>query len=177
MSIAGSQSFDRLICVALSFSCRASFLIDLDSLFRGVPMARYRIFVSILSLALAACMTLACGSSNSAQRTIQSITLSPASANAQDYPSGAVQFVATGHYATQPYTVTPLQTQWGPPAGFPGSGVVVDSNGVAKCVASGTYSVGAWANLPAHDEVPCAIGQFGQPVCYTVVGTAKLTCP
>ena len=141
-------------------------------------MARYRIFVSILSLALAACMTLACGSSsNSAQRTIQSITLSPASANAQDYPGGAVQFVATGHYATQPYTVTPLQTQWGPPAGFPGSGVVVDSNGVAKCVASGTYSVGAWANLPAHDEVPCAIGQFGQPVCYTVVGTAKLTCP
>jgi len=140
-------------------------------------MLRYQVLISILFLALAACMTLACGSS-STQRTIQSITLSPASANAQDYAGGEVQFVATGHYASQPYTVTPLpQAQWGPPAGVPGSGVVVDSNGVAKCVASGTYSVGAWANLPAHDEVPCAIGQFGQPVCYTVVGTAKLTCP
>ena len=139
-------------------------------------MAGYRVLASICLLALAACMTLACGSSSS-QRTVQSITLSPASANAQDYPGGAVQFVATGHYTTQPLMVTPLQAQWGPPAGFPGSGVVVDPNGVAKCVASGTYSVGAWTNLPAHDEVPCALGQFGQPVCYTVVGTARLTCP
>ena len=143
---------------------------------REAPMSRHGFFLCVIFLALAACMTLACGSS----RQIQSVTLSPASADAQNYPDGKVPFVATGHYNHAPMTATPLQAFWGPPAGSPvDSGISVDANGVAQCApgASGTYSVGAWVDLPVTRALPCGVGQYGEPVCYTVVGTAQLTCP
>jgi hypothetical protein len=45
-------------------------------------------------------------------RQLLSVTISPGSGTAQGNPS-QVQFVATGTYNTAPYTVTPLQTDWG----------------------------------------------------------------
>jgi len=51
-----------------------------------------RSIVCITFLSFAAWIALACGSSHE----LQSITVSPASADAQNYPDGEVPFVATG---------------------------------------------------------------------------------
>jgi hypothetical protein len=135
-------------------------------------MSRRGFFLWIFFLGLAASLTSACGSS----RQVQSVTVSPTSADAQNYPDGKVPFVATGHYNMAPMTVTPLQAYWGPSLNSP---ISVDENGVAQCNAgaSGTYSVGGWVDLPVGRPLPCGIGVYGEPVCYTVLGTARLTCP
>jgi hypothetical protein len=130
------------------------------------------------ALLLVAAIALGCGSpSNSNQSNtsqLQSISLSPSTADAKDYPGGQVQFVATGYYAVPPSPITPLSVQtWGVcQANAPTTEVELSNTGVATCGegASGTYSVfGA-------DMTQClAIGPCGEG-CY-VTGTAKLTCP
>jgi hypothetical protein len=117
-------------------------------------------------------LTLACGSSSD---QIQSINVTPAVADAQNYPNGQVQFTATGHYRAR--TVTPLQANWGWTSDQP-SGVTITANGLAQCQAgaSGTFSIGAWVSIPSH--YTCALkGPYGNPICSSVVGTAQLTCP
>ena len=147
-------------------------------------MPRYAFFLWFVSLMFAAWIALACGS-----RQIQSITLSPASADAQDYPDGKVAFVATGYYNSPPTVVTPLQANWGAAAErlvngveifTPQDGAVtVDTNGVAQCAAgaTGTFAVGAWIDLVVFGNPPCASFAFGPASCRTVLGTANLTCP
>jgi hypothetical protein len=147
-------------------------------MFREVPMSRPSFFLWISLLALVASIGLACGSGS---YKIQSITVSPAAADAQNYPNGQVPFVATGYYNSTPATVTPLQANWGAALGsLPADGVVaVDSNGMAQCTpgASGTYTIGAWINLPVKGTPPCPSFAFGAASCNYVLGTAKLTCP
>ncbi len=58
-------------------------------------------------LVLAAAITLACGSSPSPDRLLQSVTVAPATAAAQDYPNGQVQFTATGFYSGEAYARNP----------------------------------------------------------------------
>lgn len=131
-------------------------------------------------LVTTAVIALGCGSSNADNSQppslgqLQSITLSPAVANANDYPNGDVQFVATGYYKTPPSPVTPLIVQtWGAcQANNPTSEVTVSSNGLAQCAegATGTYSVFASVLTDCNVIGPCGSG------CY-VTGTAQLTCP
>src|ERR1700686_141993 len=103
------------------------------------------LFLLVLLLILAAAITLACGSSPSADRLLQSVTVAPATADAQDYPNGQVPFTATGFYTAKPTPVTPLTTSWS--ACYQGAtttGVSIDPNtGVAQCAAgsAGTYTV------------------------------------
>ena len=63
-------------------------------------MEKLRLNFFSLALILAASFTLSCGGSpsESATRQLLSITVSPA--DAQNYPSGQVQFTATGNYNT-----------------------------------------------------------------------------
>jgi hypothetical protein len=140
-------------------------------------MPRHRVIVWIAFLGFAACIALACGSG----RKLQSITVTPASADARDYPNGEVPFVATGYYNMAPTTVTPLQANWGAAlANVPANeAVTVNSNGMAQCKASasGTYTVGAWVNLPVKGNPPCVQFAFGGASCNYVLGTATLTCP
>jgi len=146
-------------------------------------MEKLRLNFFSLALVLAASFTLSCGGSpsESATRQLQSITLSPATADAQNYPSGQVQFTATGYYNTAPQTVTPLSATWGTCyQNAPTNAVSVTSGGLAQCEsgATGTYSI--WANDPAfsvpYSGVNCnAITACGGG-CF-VVGTAQLTCP
>jgi len=156
-------------------------------------MSRYVFFLSIVSLVSAAWITLACGGGDPRQsdsRPLQSITLSPASADAQDYPDGKVPFVATGHYSSPPTTVTPLPANWaaesvqivnGIETVGPANGAVsVDANGVAQCAAgsSGMYLVVAWDIQDPTLQVSCAcLTFFGEPCCNSCQGTAQLTCP
>ena len=142
-------------------------------------MSRYAFFLWIAFLGFAAYITLACGSSS--QHQLQSITITPVIADAQSYPNGQVQFVASGHYPTAPTTVTPLSATWGVCYQFaPTTAISVSSQGLAQCAGgpAGTYTV--WANdpLPAGGSgvysCPAATACGGG--C-TLEATAQLTCP
>ena len=82
-------------------------------------------FLALLLIVLSA----GCGS---APRTLQSVTASPASADAKDFPDGRVQFIPTGIYNKPPIMVTPQEvTAW---AASENNIATVDQNGVAECV-------------------------------------------
>jgi hypothetical protein len=147
-------------------------------------------FVSVGFLIVAAWHALACGAGPKGPHIIQSLTLSPASADAQNYPAGKVAFLATGHYDTAPMTVTPMQANWGAESEFVWNGsltygsangaVSVDTNGVAQCAssASGTYAVVAWVIQDPTLHGTCGSGNsIGEPGCNVVQGMAQLTCP
>jgi hypothetical protein len=129
-------------------------------------------------LIVAAVLSLACGSS-SQNHLLQSTTVSPATADAQQFPNGQVQFTATGQYTTQPSPVTPLETSWG--VCHNGAGTtdvsINSSTGVAQCSAgaSGTYTV--FTVNPSNPRGPncMAITACGGG-CF-VTGTAQLKCP
>jgi len=135
-----------------------------------------------LALLVPAFFLLSCGTKSPGQDPLQSITLSPASADAQDYPNGQVQFTATGYYADPSRTVTPLSALWGTcqqegsTNEAPTNAISVTQRGVAQCArgAVGTYTV--WADDPPNPNISClAITACGGG-CF-VAGTAQLTCP
>ena len=140
-------------------------------------MRKYALSVSFFAV-LAIAITLACGSS---RRILQSVSLSPPTADAQGSP---VQFTATGYFNQQPSPVRLTSANWG--ACYQNqrtTGVSVNTDGLAQCAAGavGTYTVWAWAEsaadscggnngeLPAN---PCGGAGECQPT-----GTAQLTCP
>lgn len=128
-------------------------------------------------LVVAAAISLACGSS--AGRMLQSVTLSPATADAQNYPDGQVQFTATGNYSTAPSPVTPLSASWGAcdQGGNSTESVSVSTSGLAQCAtgALGTYTV--WAFDVNPGTATCnVIGACGGG-CGRITGSAQLTCP
>jgi len=131
-------------------------------------------------LLLIATITLACGSS---PHLLQSVTVSPATADAKDFPNGLVQFTATGLYNSSPTRVTPLKANWGVcvlTAGSeqPSNAVTVSSNGLAQCVsgAPGMYVVFAWSTNPTKGAV-CNVVEACSGGCGSINGTAQLTCP
>lgn len=132
-----------------------------------------------LLLSLPACtfLLLSCGAPASPARQLLSVTIAPASADAKDNPNGQVQFVATGHYNTAPYTVTPLSADWGI-SQFPAQLGTVTQNGLAACNkgASGTSMVEAWVTL-AEGPVCETIDSAGRPGCGNVGAAVQLTCP
>lgn len=139
------------------------------------PHVNRPLFITLL--VFAASFTLACGADPSSQaaRSIQSIAIAPATADAQNYPGGQVQLTATGFYNTQPSPVTPQSATWGVcQQNAPTSAVTITSSGVAQCTpgAVGTYTVFAYdfPNPSCLALTACGGG------C-TVEGTAQLTCP
>jgi len=134
-------------------------------------MGKLRLFCSSLFLASIAITLLSCGNSNK----LQSISISPASADAKDYPNGQVQFTAVGTYANGSQ-VKPLTVLWSPGAPWLAlpAAVQLDSNGVASCgnVPAGTYPV--WAGAPIDPHTPVSGMNQSTPL---VNGTAHLTCP
>jgi hypothetical protein len=142
-------------------------------------MSRYGYFLWVVFLGLAA-ITSACGSNP--QREIETITVSPSSADAQDYPDGQVPFVATGTFSEPPVTVSPLQATWVAvdAAGQRTTDVSITNSGVAQCTsgAPGTYTLGAWAVLLIPPQNSCnVVTPFGNPCGDSVIGFAQLTCP
>jgi hypothetical protein len=118
---------------------------------------------------------LSCGSNSSSMMgpALQSITLAPATANAQTYPNGQVPFVATGSYIDPVRKLTPQPAVWGVcQQNAPTTEVTVSKTGVAACVmgATGTYTVFAYDMTNCNALTACGGG------C-TIVGTAQLTCP
>jgi hypothetical protein len=142
-------------------------------------MKNLRLAVSLFALTASALFTLSCGGAS--QRQLQSVTLSPATADAQDYPNGQIQFTATGHYDASPTTLTPLSAGWGTcyqngSAESPTSEITVTQEGIAQCAsgAVGTFTV--WANDPPNSGSMCNAITVCGGGCF-VAGTAQLTCP
>jgi hypothetical protein len=137
----------------------------------GLP---FLFFLSLISVAIA----LACGVST--PRMLESVSLSPTTADAQNFPNGEVPFVATGYYTRPPSTVTPETATWGACSqNGATSAVSVSTTGVARCTAgaSGIYMVWAGVPNPAFTGTcPAFLTACGLS-CNTVVGTATLTCP
>jgi len=134
-------------------------------------MKTYISFVAML--VLAAAFTLACGSSS---HTLQSIAISPAAAEASQYPDGQVPFEATGMFATAPLQVKPLSVSWG----SCGNEITVTTAGVAQCKpgAVGTFTVTAYGTNRAEAGCNIAVAcGYNGPICSGFYASAKLTCP
>jgi hypothetical protein len=131
------------------------------------------------TLALTAVLLLACGSSNNSH-VPQSVSVTPATANAQDFPSGQVPFTATAYYNTMPSPITPATATWGACyQNIPTDAVSVATTGLAQCMsgATGTYTIYAFV---ANPEFKGTCGSGAAPcggTCGGVVGSAQLTCP
>ena len=126
-----------------------------------------------LILALSSAFFSGCGAPSGHQLT--SVTLSPSKATAQ---RAAVQFVATGHYSSAPYTVTPLPATWGIMTAPQQLGTITQ-NGLAACMkgASGTTTVEAWVMGPSTAPECACLDSAGRPCCNNIGGSAQLTCP
>jgi hypothetical protein len=114
------------------------------------------------------------GCGTNSMRELQSMTVSPAIADAAKSPDGKVQFTASGTFSQPP---TPAAVPFVAP--YSGSWSVsntaiatISQSGVAQCVpgASGTVDVTAIASANST-TVP------GEGASIAVTGKAKLTCP
>jgi hypothetical protein len=117
-----------------------------------------------------------CGSS----RQLQSVTLSPATADAQNFPNGQVQFTATGTYSSSPSPVqlTSQAVTWcvgstsGLCVGNINPGATLDQNGLAQCVPgfAGTVTIlaGTGSSVMMNPDGGTQL---------TVFGAAQMICP
>ena len=139
-------------------------------------MTKYGTVLATLLLAALALQALGCGSSNS-NRILESMTLTPANADAQNFANGQVQFTAAGTFSKAP---SPQQVTFQPPytGGWSLMGTnsasiaTINQNGMAQCVpggAAGTVTVQALASANA------AMGTGATGVARTA--TTTLTCP
>ena len=98
-------------------------------------------------------LLLAAGCGNSTPRGLLSVTASPATADAKDFPNGQVQFVPTGTYNKAPTTVTPQPVSaW---LVSPNGIATINQSGLASCVAGQagtvTIEVGIAGDGPLHN--------------------------
>jgi len=142
-------------------------------------MVERRVLFSWIAILLAAALIMAaCGSSSG----LKTLTISPATADAKNFPNGQVQFTAMGSYggSTQTTTVNALWWDYTPWATPPPSADVpvpiaftLTASGVAQCVGgTGTFTI--WATAPANQNIqPSQMNQFTDQL----TATAQLTCP
>jgi hypothetical protein len=133
------------------------------------------LFLAITSVLL---MAASCGGNSMmtmSARQLQSITVSPTSADAKN-SSGMVQFTATGNFNMDPMmAMTPVRWSIGNPFSTQPvpAGVSVDMNGLATC--SGfTGMVTIEATAPMDPNMPLSKMTM---TTMNVSGMAQLTCP
>jgi hypothetical protein len=118
----------------------------------------------------------ACGSG----RQLQSVSLSPPTADAQSFPSGQVPFVATGTFSNppSPVTLTSKDVLWcigssdGSCVGNINPGATVDQTGLAQCnsgfAGTATILAGTQSSVMLNPDQGSQLKIFG---------SAKLACP
>jgi hypothetical protein len=113
-----------------------------------------------------------CGGNN-----LRSVTVSPAVADAKNFPGGQVQFTATGTYSgsSTPVPVNSLTwcigTSAGQCNGNIASAATVTNSGVAQCLPGSSATVTVLAGSGGAAMMP----DMGQQL--KVFGSAQLTCP
>jgi len=132
----------------------------------------FPVFVLILLIVMALNF-LACGGGET-PRQLLSVTVTPSTATASDFPNGMVQFTATGMFsrAPSPAIVNPTEWQLAPSNTYPTDAVSMTTSGVAQCKSgfAGTVTIqGGGLVCPSNP-------MMGIP-CHPVFGTAQLTCP
>jgi hypothetical protein len=135
-----------------------------------VPLATCSVLLAVLA-------TAGCGSG----RKLQSVALSPASADAKSFPNGEVPFAATGTFSRppSPVTLTSKDVSWcvgGDTGACPGNidpGAMVDTNGVAQCRPGFTGTVTVLAGSGSSSSPMNPDGGYS----LKVFGAAQLTCP
>jgi hypothetical protein len=149
-------------------------------------MRRFLNVILFLVLSAVLVLTVSCGgTSMSAQgRQLQSITVTPATADAKNSPNGMVQFSAMGNFNMAPMTAaTPVTWSLGMPMAsnpmMPMAStsapmtVTISTAGVAQCNGfMGTVSV--MATAPMDPSMP--VSQMSN-MTMNVTGMAQLTCP
>ena len=138
-------------------------------------MPRITFVFSVLLGISATLVTSGCGSS----RQLQSVAVTPVSADAKNYTNGQVPLTATGTYSQPPSPVqlTSQDVVWciGDASGMCNGNVVppatVDQNGVAQCSSA---FVGT-ATVLAGTQSSMVMGDGGSQL--KVFGSAQLTCP
>jgi len=138
-------------------------------------MTRFTVLSTGPLVLFAALVMSGCGSS----RQLQSVTLSPASADAQSFPGGQVPFGATGTFSKppSPSNLTSKDVQWcvgtstGACVGNINPGASVDQTGLAQC---NSGFVGTATILAGNGGVTMNPDGGSQ---LKVFGSAKLTCP
>ena len=137
-------------------------------------MNRLGAFLLLMVLALLAFAMNGCGD----DRVLQSITIAPAVANAQDYPNGQVLFTASGMFNKSPTRVDALTVQWQLPVAPLACPAPMCSGPIAPTVQvtcagvqSGTTAE-VIAVAPRNPNMPA--GSQGVP---TVTAKAQLICP
>ena len=129
-------------------------------------MARFKVLLPT-TLLLAGIELVASGCGNGGPRLLQSISVTPASADAHGFPNGQVQFTAMGTYS-QPPSPSPI-TQSGWSLSDPNIAAISQS-GLAQCNpgASGVVTVKASTSGPCSGTGCTAV---------LLSGTAQLSCP
>jgi hypothetical protein len=169
VEVAGSNPVSRSRIYNLSTTKLTSARI-VSNIEESAPM-NYR--TSLCALAFGATsLALGCGGNE-----LKSVMVSPAKADARNFPNAQVQFSATGVYGSSSKPVPATNLTWcvgtssGICNGNIASAATVNGNGVAQCLpgTSGTVNViaGTGGSAPMPDT--------GQQL--KVFGTAQLTCP
>lgn len=129
--------------------------------------------VGLVIIALAGC-------GGQGARELVAVSITPSTADAQNFPLAQVQFAATATYNQPPLTaqLTSQNVMWcigdrsGHCAGFIQTGATIDGNGLARCNSgfNGTLTVlaGQPVSQPSNPDVGIQLRTFGQ---------AQLTCP
>lgn len=122
------------------------------------------ILPGLLLVAIALAVS-SCG--NQSPRVLQSVSVTPATADAQSFSNGQVQFTANGNYSQPPSPSVLTQAGWS--LSDP-TIATVSQSGLAECNAgaSGTVTVKAGTSGPCSGTGCTAV---------FISGTAQLTCP
>lgn len=143
-------------------------------------MTRALAFAILALWLIAALLTFGCGSG----RQLRTVTLSPPSADAQNFPGGQVQFTATGTFSQppSPAQLTSKDVSWcmgglgnpgGQCVGNANPGGTVTPNGLAQCnpMFTGTTTILAGTAVPESNPMPDSGSKL------KIFGSATLTCP
>ena len=120
-----------------------------------------------LTLFLAAIEFVAVGCGSQSPRVLQSVAVAPATADAQNFANGQVQFTASGNYSQPPTPSTLTQAEWS--LNDP-TIATVSQTGLAQCNpgAVGTVTVKAGTSGSCSGSDCTAV---------FISGTAQLSCP
>jgi len=139
-------------------------------------MTRFGSCLLVLLLSLIAIAIVGCGSS----RQLKTVALTPALADAKDFPNGQVSFAATGTFSKppSPSQLTSKDVMWcagssdGVCAGNIIPGATVDQNGLAQCspnfTGTATILAGTASSSMANPDAGTQLKVFG---------SAQLKCP
>jgi hypothetical protein len=133
-------------------------------------MARFTgLLLAILVLAGISLLTSGCGNGTPSPRTLQSISVNPTSADAQNFSNGQVQFSALGNYSQppSPSPITPSLWSLSDP-----NIATISQSGLAECKAGASAVVTVTASACC---APCS--GTGKCTAALLLGTAQLSCP